>query len=87
MSVSSNIGQEFLYKKRIDWSHRVAPTQHVEFPYGRNVPLNGTIGVSENTSGMTWNTFNNKRGGALEKDVANRDLVVLSSREIGDGPW
>ena len=46
-----------------------------------------TFGVFENTSSMTWNAFNNERGGAQEEDVANRELLVLSSREIGAGPW
>ena len=48
--------------------------------------FNGTIGAFKNASDMKWNTFNNERGSALEKDVADHELLVVSSREIGDNP-
>ena len=82
MSASLNIGQEVHGRRSIIGIILLCqPFQHVELPDGRNTIFNGTIGVFENTSSMAWNAFNKERDGALEKDVANRELLVLSSQE------
>ena len=85
MSASLSIGQEVLDRRKTDWNHLVVPIVSTRrASRWKEYDLQRDNRVFENTSSMKWNACNNERGGALEKDVANRELLVLSSREIID---